>query len=314
MGNTRVLFVTDIHGSDRLFFKLMNAVKIYAANIAIVGGDVAGKGIVPIFSKDGMYTAKLCNEEKSVREVSQLIKEVSASGDYPYLTSLDEWRELTSNEVKMNSLFESLISESIRKWCIIAEERLKPIGARLIMNTGNDDPDIVGKKIKETGFVEYPNEKVTPIDQHHEMISLGYSNLTPWKLPGDLSEERLSEKIESLVSNLRDVRNSIFNIHVPPFNTHLDLAPKLDSELKPKLSPGGEPEMAHVGSTAVRDAIEKYQPLAGLHGHIHESRGYSRIGRTHCFNPGSEYTIGILKGVLLNFSSDKLESYIFTSG
>jgi len=122
------------------------------------------------------------------------------------------------------------------------------------------------------------------------------------------------KKIESLVSNLRDVRNSIFNIHVPPFNTHLDLAPKLDSELKPKLSPGGEPEMAHVGSTAVRDAIEKYQPLAGLHGHIHESRGYSRIGRTHCFNPGSEYTIGILKGVLLNFSSDKLESYIFTSG
>jgi kynurenine formamidase len=51
------------------------------------------------------------------------------------------------------------------------------------------------------------------------------------------------------------------------------------------LTPGGEPEMAHVGSTSMRKMIEKLQPLAGLHGHIHESKGVTRMGKTQCFNP-----------------------------
>jgi Icc-related predicted phosphoesterase len=60
--------------------------------------------------------------------------------------------------------------------------------------------------------------------------------------------------------------------------------------------------------------IEKLQPLAGLHGHIHESRGLSKIGRTPCFNPGSEYATGVLRGLVLNLSDKKLENYVFTEG
>ena len=112
---------------------------------------------------------------------------------------------------------------------------------------------------------------------------------------------------------MKDPENSIFNIHVPPYNTHLDIAPKIDENLRPILTPGGEPEFAHVGSTAVRKCIETYKPLAGLHGHIHESKGYAKLGRTQCFNPGSEYGIGLLKGVILNFSDQKLDNYLFTS-
>ena len=47
--------------------------------------------------------------------------------------------------------------------------------------------------------------------------------------------------------------------------------------------------MIHAGSTAVRASIEKHQPLVGLHGHIHESKGFVTLGRTLCLNPGSEY-------------------------
>ena len=50
---------------------------------------------------------------------------------------------------------------------------------------------------------------------------------------------------------------------------------------------------------AVRESIERYQPLVGLHGHIHESGGRFRIGRTQTFNPGSEYVQGVLQGVKL---------------
>src|SRR5579884_3631393 len=286
----RILFVTDIHGSDKLFYKMLNGCKIYNANIIIVGGDIAGKTLIPIFLNNGKYIMNVEGQEKTIESKEEL------------------------DHIVKDASFERLIEENISGWCKLAEERLKPLSARLIMNTGNDDPVQLGSIIESSGFVEYPNEKVIELDQHHELLSLGYSNITPWKLPGDLSEEELGNRIDKLVSYTRDVKNALFNIHVPPFNTHLDLAPKLDEQLRPKLSPGGEPEFVHVGSSAVRDAIERYQPLAGLHGHIHESRGYTKIGRTHCFNPGSEYSIGVLKGLLLNLSQEKIESHIFTSG
>jgi len=211
-------------------------------------------------------------------------------------------------------LFDVLISESLSRWCAIAQERLKPKGVRMIVNSGNDDPAVVGKTIAESGFVEYPNEKVLELDGQHEMINLGYSNLTPWDLPGDITEAALSEKIERLAASVKNMENCSFNIHVPPIDTHLDIAPLLNPDLTPRLSPGGEPEMGHVGSKAVREAIEKHQPLLGLHGHIHESKGYAKIGRTNCFNPGSEISVGMLKGVLLDLSDNKLANYAFTSG
>jgi hypothetical protein len=77
--------------------------------------------------------------------------------------------------------------------------------------------------------------------------------------------------------------------------------------------PGGDPQMVHVGCKAVRSVIERVQPMMGLHGHIHESRGIEKIGRTTCFNPGSEYTIGLLNSLLLNVSRDKIESFMFLS-
>ncbi|MEM0117277.1 MAG: metallophosphoesterase [Conexivisphaerales archaeon] len=313
----RILFVTDIHGSDRLFLKLMNAAKVYGAETLIIGGDIAGKTLIPVFQRNDGYSTEFNGEKRilgSKDELERLVRDIRAAGEYAYITTEEEWKSLLKDEKRLNELFERLIEENIRSWCEIAEERLRPIHARLIMNTGNDDPPELGKVIESSGFVEYPNEKVIELDAHHEMISLGYSNITPWRLPGDLPEDEIAARIQNLVSKTKDIRNAIFNIHVPPYNTHLDVAPKLDADLKPKLSPGGEPEFVHVGSTAVRQAIERYQPLAGLHGHIHESRGYSRIGRTHCFNPGSEYSAGVLKGVLINLGDDKIVSHIFTSG
>jgi len=73
-------------------------------------------------------------------------------------------------------------------------------------------------------------------------------------------------------------------------------------------------EMVPVGSKSIRDAIEKHQPLLGLHGHIHESRGSFKIGRTICVNPGSEYTEGILRGTIANLDKDSVKGFMLTSG
>jgi uncharacterized protein len=71
------------------------------------------------------------------------------------------------------------------------------------------------------------------------------------------------------------------------------------------LDPVGEPKMIPVGSTAVRDAILKYQPMLALHGHIHESSGIRKLGTTTLVNPGSEYAEGILRGALIDLDPEK---------
>jgi Icc-related predicted phosphoesterase len=158
-----------------------------------------------------------------------------------------------------------------------------------------------------------PEEKVVDIDQHHEMITLGLTNRTPWKSPREYDEDVLRDRIEKMTQRVRDIPKSLFNLHCPPLGTTIDVAPKLDETLQPVIS-GGKVVMASAGSSAVRAAIEKLQPLAGLHGHIHESRGIASIGRTKCFNPGSEYGEGVLRGLLLNLSNGEIKNSLFTSG
>ena len=115
--------------------------------------------------------------------------------------------------------------------------------------------------------------------------------------------------LEELIATVKDKSNAIFNFHVPPYGYALDLAPKLSEDLVQAAD-----NKIHVGSRAVAKMIEKYQPLLGLHGHIHESQAMAKIGRTTCVNPGSEYGEGTLRGCLINISAGVVESYQMTKG
>jgi Icc-related predicted phosphoesterase len=184
----------------------------------------------------------------------------------------------------------------------------------VVINAGNDDYASVHERLESSGFALHGEGRVVDLDSQHAMISCGYANMTPWRCPGDLPEGELAERIGSMVNRLGDPSTAVFNLHCPPHNTPLDLAPRLGEDLTPVLAPGGEVEMAHVGSTAVREALEKYQPLLGLHGHIHESRGFTKVGRTLAINPGSSYGEGRLQGVLVDLTPKGIGSYLMTSG
>ena len=107
------------------------------------------------------------------------------------------------------------------------------------------------------------------------------------------------------MAKVQNIETAVFCIHVPPYNTFIDQAPVLEDDLSLSVR-GGHTRMEPVGSTAVRKIIEKYQPLLGLHGHIHESPGFVRIGRTQCLNPGSEYAEGILKAYLVEIDGPRI--------
>jgi len=276
--------------------------------------------IIPIV-KDlkGFYQAKYYGTEytvKSEKELEDLKSNIRDSGYYPYVTTKEELEDLKENKRKLDDLFIELSKSQIQRWLLLAEEKLKDTNVSVYITGGNDDPPDVIKVLKESKALIDAGEKVLNIEfknEKYEMLSLGYSNPTPWNCPRDIPDKELAEKIWKLTMDVSKMQNCIFNIHVPPYGTPLDLAPKLDENFNVEMS-GGQPVMVNVGSKSVREAIEKHQPLLGLHGHIHESRGITKLGSTYCVNPGSEYAEGVLRGVLIEIVKGKVKNHLFTSG
>ena len=298
--------------------KFLNSAKFYQADVLILGGDITGKMIVPIVHQpDGTAVADFLGTQqvmKTPTEVQALEKNIRNSGYYPYSSTPEEVEKLQADKQLVNELFSKVMAQGVKRWVGIAEERLKGSKAKCFISPGNDDRFDVDAALRESSVVIYPEEKVVSIDDNHEMISSGWANITPWNSPREVPEEELIKKFGPMVDKVQHMENAIFNLHVPPYNTPLDLAPELDATLKPVVKGGGGISMIHVGSTTVRQMIEQHKPLLGLHGHIHESRGFVKIGRTLCINPGSEYGEGILRGAVINLDQKGVKSYILTQG
>jgi len=317
MVQNRILFTTDLHGSNICFRKFLNAARIYKANTLIIGGDITGKGIVPIIEQnDKSYKAELFGVEQTAKgeqELKNLEDRIAAAGFYSIKLSKEEYKALSSNEKVLMETFTKLMIQRIKEWISLAEKTFKNEKVKFYMLPGNDDIFEIDAVIEESDYVVNPEGKCIHIDEEHEMISTGYANITPWKCPRDIPEEELEKKIEDMVAKIENMETAIFCFHVPPYGTKLDQAPKLDEKLQIVIE-GGHVVMIPAGSIAVRKAIEKYQPLLGLHGHIHESRAFDKIGRTMCFNPGSEYGEGIFHGALINIDSNKVKGYMLMTG
>lgn len=297
--------------------KFLNAADAYKVKALILGGDLTGKQLVPIIEmQSGDYKVNYLGYDQVVskEKVSELESTLMNSGIYYKRVSESELEELHSNPELLNSLFTSLMFERLRTWLRLAEERLKCKGVKVYATGGNDDPMDVENVLQESSYVIPAEGRVVELDDSHEMISTGYSNITPWNCPRDIPDEELGNKIATLTQQVINMKNCVFNLHVPPYNSGLDLAPELDNDLRPVLGPGSSPRMVPVGSKSVREAIEKYQPALSLHGHIHESRGFISIGRTLCLNPGSEYNEGVLRGALVVLTEKGVGQYILTQG
>jgi len=314
---TKFFFVSDVHGSDRCFRKFVNAGKFYGAEVLILGGDVTGKAIVPMVRMaDGVVKVREGNADrllKSPSEIEELKKNVADAGNYPYVADPKEFEELAAKPELVVELFKRLMTERLGSWIALADERLAGTGIKCYISPGNDDFFEIDAVLNSGKHVINPEGKVVEIGGQHEMITMGYTNRTPWNSPREVDEDVLQKKIDDMAGKVGEMRRAVFNLHVPPIGTAIDQAPKLDDNLKPVVS-GGDVVMVSAGSSAVRESIERFQPLVGLHGHIHESRGMVRIGRTMCFNPGSEYASGILKGVLCELEGNAVKSYLLTSG
>jgi Icc-related predicted phosphoesterase len=314
---TRIFYATDVHGSEKCFLKFLNTPQAYKVTTLILGGDVTGKMIVPIVKRtDGTYTSEFLSSKytlKSEKETEELEKKIRFTGYYPFRTSEEEIARIRGDPAKIDAVFGDVMIETLRRWMTMAEERLKGKGVQVYMTGGNDDRPEIEDVLKSSKYVVDPEGELVTLEGGYEMMSSGWSNPTPWKTPRECSEDELASRLDSMIRKVHDMQNCIFNLHVPPYDSGLDTCPKLDENLKPVYA-GSEIIMIPAGSTAVRSAIEKHQPLLGLHGHIHEARGFVKIGRTLCLNPGSEYTEGMLRGVVVELDEKGVKNYLLTVG
>jgi Icc-related predicted phosphoesterase len=311
----KVFYATDLHGSEVCWRKLVNAGPFYGADVVICGGDMTGKAMIPIVGdgstwkvtfQDNPYT--LDSEE----QVAGIEKRIVNRGYYPVRVSREEMAALAGDADLVDQRFKEAMLSTVQRWMDIAEEKLAGSDIRFIVCPGNDDMFEVDKVIAGSDAVEVGEARVLDFDGF-SMVSMGWTNPTPWNTYREAPEEKLRTRIERMVEKSQDLRRTIFNFHAPPYGSNLDDAPALDEDLQPLL--GGR-AMRPVGSRAVRESILEHQPLLSLHGHIHEGKGTQRMGKTLAVNPGSAYEEGVLQAAIIELDEKrgKIRNYQLVTG
>jgi Icc-related predicted phosphoesterase len=314
-GNMRVFFATDIHGSEVCWRKFLNAAAFYKADLVVLGGDVTGKVMVPIVAHNGYWQAVVRGETIRMdtrAELEEVEKQIRNKGSYPAIVTPDELTELSGTDGAVDRRFSEEMVRSLDRWLDMADGKLRGGDIPCVLNGGNDDIWEIDDIIEASPCVSFGEGKALDLDGFH-LVSMGWTNPTPWDTFREAPEEELKKKIDAVVGQIPDLERAIFNFHAPPYGTGLDEAPALDANLRPT---HGGAVMKAVGSTAVRDAINSYQPMLSVHGHIHESRGIKKMGRTLAINPGSVYGDGVLQGAVLelNPKKGKVTKYLLVNG
>jgi Icc-related predicted phosphoesterase len=314
----KILFATDIHGSDSCFKKFINAGSFYGVDVLVMGGDLTGKIVVPFVAEGAeRWRATLHDREVVLEgdaEVEEAFRQLRAIGRYPFRTTREELATVQGNPEREAELFLRLKRESLERWIAFAEERLSGTGRQAFIMAGNDDDYALDEVLRRGERLRWVDGQAMEIADRIWMASIGVSTPTPWRSPREVSEERYGQMLEALLQPVPERAALVLNTHVPPHDTRIDVCPAVDDRLR-VVYQNGEPVLRPVGSTALRALIERRQPTLGLHGHVHEGKGRYQIRRTVGFNPGSDYTSGALQAVIVALSADRgVLDYAFTVG
>jgi uncharacterized protein len=311
----KIFFATDIHGSETCWRKFLNSAAFYQADLVVLGGDITGKVMVPIVEHAGYWQVTLGGEEQRLEtraELDDVKRRIRNRGSYPAVVTPDELRSLRDTDGAVDRRFTVEMLHTLDRWLDMADGKLKGGEIPCVVNGGNDDIFEIDEVIEASPCLNFGEGKVLDLGGFY-LASLGWTNPTPWNTFREAPEDELADKIEKLASQVPDMGRAIFNFHAPPYGTGLDEAPALDADLRPV---HGGAVLKPVGSTAVREGILAHQPMLSVHGHIHESRGVCKLGRTFAVNPGSVYGDGVLQGGVLelNEKKGKVTKYLLVNG
>ena len=319
---TRLFYACDIHGSEPTYRKFLNAAKFYDVDALVFGGDLMGKLLVPIVGDaGGVWRAGLHGQKHvlaSPEELAEFKKSLDTLGFYWFECDRDEYGWYEGHQDRIDRKFDELAKARLAEWVELAEDRLAESHVRVYLCGGNDDTEEVLSALDEVALDRVVNceNRIVPLDDDHSMATIGYSTPTPWDTPRERTDEQIAELVEKLMADVADPSRCVFNFHCPPLDSGLDTCMKLDASVWPPapLTKNGQAIYYGAGSQSVADALSSYQPTVGLHGHIHESKGLTKYGRTLALNPGSEYGEGVLRGLIVAIKDGEVIGHQFTSG
>lgn len=310
-----ILFTTDLHGSEAAFRKYVNAAVKFNADACVLGGDLTGKALVPLVEDGGEYSAEFMGRRLSAstdQELADIERTIRLAGQYPFRTTAAGVAHMRDHPEAVDEVFLAAMRESLHGWFDLAAERLGDRGVKLFAICGNDDPLELDEVLASHAFVEHVDGRVAELAPGIAVLGFSGANRTPWNSPREFDEDDIRARLERSIGMLEATETSIWNIHVPPRNSGLDTCAEVRADLT-VVSDGGEPRLHGAGSTAVRELIEAYQPQLTVHGHIHESRGISKLGTTVSVNPGSEYTEGILRAAFIRIGTAGVKTQLLST-
>ena len=297
---TRLFFATDIHGSDICWKKFLNAARFYNVTTLVLGGDMTGKALVPIYQlPDGRHQAILLQQEFTLDDEAAVIdmeRKVASRGYYPFRVTSGQIQSFRDDPSLVDTFFHQQMHESLARWLTIADEKLAGSGVRCFVSPGNDDPFEIDELLSSSAHITFAEGKAIDIGEGFTLISSGWANVTPWHTYRELPDDRLYDYLKAMIPAGLSMEKTIFNFHCPPYASNLDDVPEIDEN----------------------------QPLLSLHGHIHEGKGTTRIGKTLSINAGSLYEQGVLQGALIDLDPNPkrglfapkshIRSYTLTTG
>jgi Icc-related predicted phosphoesterase len=124
---TTILFATDMHGSEGVWRKFLNASSMLKVNVAICGGDLTGKMIVPIIErKDGKYSYYLMGKNHLIDSsgIEKAVKDVRGIGYYPYLTNESGFEECCKDRRKVDQVFSEVMNSTLKNWLDLIREKV----------------------------------------------------------------------------------------------------------------------------------------------------------------------------------------------
>ena len=320
MRPTRLWYFTDLHGSALCYAKILavaaQAVEKNLFDAIIVGGDLCGSELAPIIRKDGNWFVQLANGQEKIgnnEEYSRFSNVLTLTGQYPYeCQDEDELLRLEDEEYRQ-AILDQLAEARVSGWMSQADVIL-PSGyadrCKLILNTGTSDPPKVDQILSNHPSVIFSEDSVHELPGNLWVASTSYREwLTDSEPHSQVGRRRktapgaMRDKIRRLIEPVPDLDRCIFNFHVPPYNTIID-----QFAHRPHFPVPDQ----HSGSKIIQKAIDFHQPLASLHGYAHEARAVAKVGKTLCFNPGTEFYRGHLSGVIIEVDDKGQITYRLT--
>ncbi|EFI35676.1 metallophosphoesterase [Desulfonatronospira thiodismutans ASO3-1] len=148
-------------------------------------------------------------------------------------------------------------------------DEIRKVNPNVYAQIGNMDTREVDRFLEESGVNVH--NRIVLLEDDVYLLGLGYSTVTPFNTPSEVSDEQLEEWLLAHRDKASRIKHLIFMTHTPPYGTKTDM-----------LNSG-----ANVGSRAVREFIEDVQPEVCITGHVHEANIEDHVGGTKVINPGT---------------------------